>query len=233
MQYFTLLEDDIIIAKEYLSPWLDLETGKMKMQIFMPREEANRYVSKYDSRNDTATIIFLSSGYHEYIHHLVSKYNPERWMGEGITIYMDIYQMENKSSNVSETAQWIYHANDYEKIPAGEENTEEFLKAITAYKNLTNNSRDSKYDLEAYYERAAYMECIGYEGWGNAGKNADIAMTYEKAGSLFNYLIQTYGEEAVFKLYEDYSILCSELHMTYPELLEAWEQDLITRIELE
>lgn len=231
IQYFTFLENDIAIAKEYLSPWLDLETSKMEMKIFMPREETNTYISQYDSRNDTAMIVLLSSGYHEYIHHLVSKYNPERWMSEGIAVYMDIYQMEKKSSDISQTAQWVYHADEYEKIPVGVENKDEFLLAIEAYRNLSNAKDVNKYDLEAYYERAAYMECIGYEGWGNAGENVDIRMTYEKAGSLFNYLIQNYGEEAVFKIYEEYSALEKEINMTYAELLKSWEEDLITRAE--
>lgn len=231
IQYFTLLEEDIIVAKEYLSPWMELETGRMKMKLFMPREETDRYVSMYQGHIDTATIVTLNSGYHEYIHHLVSKYNPDNWMIEGITVYMDIYQRENKGSNISETPQWVHMANVYEHIPAGKENDEEYIKAIKAYKNLSNNRQDKKYDVEAYYERAAYMECIGYPGWGNSGNNGAIGMTYEKMGSLFNYLIKTYGEEAVFRMYQDYSILEKEYHVTYPDLIKAWEEDLISRAE--
>lgn len=122
----------------------------------------------------------------------------------------------------------------------------EYTKAIQAYANLTQSEISKinpKYDLEAYYERAVYMEYLGYEGWGNTVKYPELTMSYEKAVSLFRYMIETYGEACVFQLYKEVKISENELEISYIEwleqklgisytqLLENWENDLTIRCQ--
>ncbi len=233
--YFNYLEEDIEVAKEYLSPWFDIKADRLKMFFYMPGEYDVIYKSGYNSFNNTATIVSLSSGLHEYVHYLTARDDGKEWMVEGLAVYMDIYQQNGRSSLVSETPQWVYCAGDYEVIRngAGAEE-EEYTKAYNAYVNLTQNDTSEeniKYDLEAFYERAAYMECLGYEGYGIHGENVQMKMSYERAGSLINYMIKTYGEDKVFEVYKDYSLLDEVLGCSYGELLDAWELDLISRCE--
>lgn len=252
MQYFQFLETNIEIAKQYLSQWLDIEDNRVTMQFFMPNAYENIAKSQYHFGRHTASVVLLQLGYHEYIHHLTSKYYPESWLVEGLAVYMDIYYPENKSSSVSECTWWVHHADQYERFPDKiEENNFEYTKALQTYVILTQSKLlqnefskiNSKYDLEAYFERAVYMECLGYDGWGTMGKNAEMNMTYEKAGSLFHYMIETYGEEYVFEIYKELGKVENELKISYMELLEEklgisytkllenWEKDLRERCE--
>lgn len=245
--YLEMYEQDISALKKYLEPYFD--TNKEVIDCYFGEDKANFY---HGSTIQYTTP--LSSGVHEYTHHLAYNdfygdiikesdkeklgdpndvlYGNGYWMLEGLAEYCseyledkDIYRMKSEYYNKNINHSVKRLYNKNFVDSNKDESYIEFYQELYAIIESRYNTED-KFSIAQVYNNLYKVGIKNdqYEG---------INLTYKEASSLINYLITTYGEDKFFQLYKEYSKLKEIYGKTYEELLKEWKDKLCNKYKFE
>ncbi len=214
--YMTMYENDISSLREYLSSYFDTKKDVIHC-YYNENFDGSFYTSEsYDTKAKIKYLEPIWNGVHEYAHYITWKDSMPLWMIEGIAEYCSRY-LENK--DVYRIGYEYYNKN----IANNEEMDKDYLKfnnELSAYR-MTKKIKTAKETISWYDLSRKDQE------------GADLS--YSEAASLVNYLVDNYGEEKFFKLFDDYSN--SKLKKAYgkgfKELKEEWLVKLNNSVMLE
>ncbi|WIV10379.1 hypothetical protein [Proteiniborus sp. MB09-C3] len=233
--FFELFEKDIKSLKEteIFTRYLEIPEEKVICHfLWRPNDDfRGRF---YEMINTIEYIDPIPSGIHEYVHYLSSKHNPLAvWLGEGFAVYCQYYLADRGVYRLMYEA-WGDFNNAYNNDFA--DSTKPF------YEKLVNDKppfKKNEINLYAWREARAWEDTldktkeITFQGISKGGfdiKDGDD-LTYPQAGSLVNYLIETYGEEKLCELYKNYNRLYELYGKTFKELHDEWYLALKAKFE--
>ncbi len=224
-QCLIMYEQDVSALKKYLSSYFD--TNKDIIDCYFKdviEENDKNYYSYLDKK-----IVYISpfsSGVHEYSHYLtipnMNAKNTPIWLREGIAVYCDSYLESKGVYRLKETLN-------------GSDN---YVNNRLYDKNFPNKDASR---IKFYRE---YIACFAIRGKHAAYSLAKLnnidekeqeglELTYPEVGSLTNYLIETYGIEKYFKLFEDYSKLNEIYGKSFETLKGEWKKKLNNSLSFE
>lgn len=225
-EYLIRHEQDVSALKKYLSSYFDTNKDIIDCYFVEASKENNRnYYSSFNKK-----IVYLSpfyAGVHEYAHYLtmtnMNAVNTPIWLVEGIAVYCDSYL---ESKGVYRIIKEIYAQSDnyienrlYDKnFPDKDASFIKFYGELSAWLAIREKSKDFSF---AKLKNIDEKEQEGLE------------LTYPEVGSLTNYLIETYGIEKYFKLFEDYSKLNEIYGKSFETLKGEWKKKLNNSLSFE
>jgi len=228
--YIEAYEADVSELRQYLSKYIDCNLPVVTCYF---NEEG--VASYYEKEINTITNVApLWAGLHEYVHYLTSNLEEITWLIEGSAQYLTFYIGDNCSNRLlKESLGDIDNLNKFKLLADTEEmNTfkNNFYEYYYMLYELMYPLQEVKLDLPIFNNTNVYLEYMKLTNqktlseifiMKNTSDGGDL--TYEEAGSLVNYLIKTYGEEAFFDLYTDYSRIDEIYGKGYEELVEEWQ----------
>jgi len=225
-QYLIMYEQDVSALKKYLSSYFDTNKDIIDCYFMeVSKENDKNYYSSFYKK-----IVYVSpffAGVHEYAHYLtMSNMNVEntpKWVIEGIAVYCDSYL---ESKGVYRMTKEIYTESDdyienrlYDKnFPDKDVSRIKFYKELNVWLAIRGRSKAFTF---AKLNNIDEKEQEGLE------------LTYPEVGSLTNYLIETYGIEKYFKLFEDYSKLNEIYGKSFKTLKGEWKKKLNNSLSFE
>ncbi|WIV10377.1 hypothetical protein [Proteiniborus sp. MB09-C3] len=233
--FFELFENDIKSLKETDIFSKYLETPEKKVICNFIKRANPKYGGRYYYQSNTIELEDpFGAGVHEYTHYLLGRHaeNPA-WLEEGIATYCQYYLVDKGVYRLMHEVYDDFN-NDYELADT---------RIRLFYERLVNDKppfEKNEINLYAWFEAVAWKDTLHktkdrtFEGY-RTGVNFDIKegldLTYSEAGSLVNYLIETYGEEKLCELYNNYNKLYELYGKTFKELRDEWYLALKAKFE--
>ena len=227
IQMLENFEADVIEINEHFSEYLPVPLPAIKIYY---NPIANRNTSYYYRFPERIELIDIGSLFHEYIHYITLhglEVYPDPIISEGVAYYYFYYRPESFSYYNHEKRNYLKDFTDYINKKIKENNEESKLLLHCNNKLFVDQipNEGIQYTLKNVYEIFSYMELNGYDTIRSGLKQTyhyGKVESYQQAGSLINYMVETYGEENLMKAFAEYESFNEIYGKSLREIINEW-----------